>query len=261
MAQILNVCIGHRPFPMEFAHYVDYTISPLFLPVVNRLIIVPDSSYGKNGASLSEYVQLFWLYNNLDKVLQGQAFIRLFQYRRFVSDGKVQVARQSSVPYAKVISEDQLELFASDFSRHGESELVNAPYRFAAGVLGQYADSHVLDDILDFAIFLHRSSILSKSEVAIFLRRNHLIPASSIGVVSVENFKLIFQCLSKASTYINEERFSVRQGYQRRNMGFLLERLHSHLLLDGIQKGRIKYRQGVHIIISESEKIIPTVDI
>jgi hypothetical protein len=261
MGQILNVCVGHQPFPMAFAHYVDYTISPLLLHGVNRLIVVPDSIYGENGASLSEYAQLFWLNRNLEKLLRGHTHIRLLQYRRFVSDGTVQVARPSSAPFAKVIRTDQLEFFPSDFLRNGEFELLNAPFQFAGGVLGQYAATHELEDILGFARFLYKSAILSKLDVAMFLRRNFLIPASSVGVLSVENFKVIFECLAKASAYMNEKSFAVRQGYQRRNMGFLLERLHSHLLLLGIQKGNIKHKNGVHIVISESEKILPTGDI
>jgi hypothetical protein len=261
MDQILNVCVGHQPFPKAYAHYVDYTISPLLLHGVNRLIVVPDSLYGENGSSLSEYAQLFWLNRNLEKLLRGQTHIRLLQYRRFVSDGSVQVARPSSVGYAKVIREDQLQYHAGDFLRYGESELVNAPFKFAGGVLGQYATSHELEDILDFAKFLHKSSILSKLDVAQFLRYNLLIPASTIGVLSIQNFKRIFEILHRAAAFLNEKNFTVRKGYQRRNMGFLLERLNSHLLLEGIQKGLIKCKHGEHIVISESDRIIHTVDI
>lgn len=263
MAQILNVCIGHQPFPMEFAHYVDYTISPLLLPGVKRLIVVPDSSYGKNGSSLSEYAQLFWLHKNLNRVLHGEAYIRTFQYRRFVSDGETKIGEACSLPFAKFIKEDRLKFFHRDFLRSGTMEVVNTPVRFAGGILGQYSRAHVLEDLLDFFSFLCKKKILSASIISRFLREEVLLPASSIALLSVKNFNRIFSVLLEAKNFMDDRGFTSRTGYQRRNMGFMLERLHSclllELLLEAKQAGNHAFRTGVHMVISETPQISPTV--
>lgn len=263
MTQILNVCIGHQPFPMDFAHYVDYTISPLLLHGVKRLIVVPDDTYGENGSSLSEYAQLFWLYKKLNRVLHGEAYIRTFQYRRFVSDGQTQIGETCSLPFAKFIKTDELKFFHRDFLRSGTMEVINAPCRFAGGILGQYSSSHVLEDLLDFFSFLCKKKILSSLVVARFLREENLVPASSIALLSVENFKRVFSVLFEARNFMYEAGYTSRTGYQRRNMGFMLERLHSclllELLLEAKQSANHTLKTGVHMVISESAQISPTV--
>jgi hypothetical protein len=261
MSTILNVCIGHKAFPTQCAHYFDYMLSPFPISTDDRFFVVSHRVFGENGPSLSEYAQLFWLLENLDQFLRDHTHIRIFQYRRFVSDGQTGLGEPSSLPYAKAIKEDQLQAFHGDFARSGGGEIVNAPYKFAKGILAQYADSHALGDFLDFAKFLDRQTILTTFQITDFIRGEVLIPGSSIGVLTVENFKMIYALLFKASAFMNDASFTARTGYQRRNMGFLLERLHSYLLLKGIREGKITKRTGEHIVISEGLRIGSSGDI
>ncbi len=198
---------------------------------------------------------------NLTQLLRDETHIRVFHYRRFVSDGQTGLGEACSFEWAKAVQEDQLGFFSADFARSGGGELVNTPYRFNGGILDNYARFHHLEDFLDFAKFLAKEKILSVVEIAQFLQGDILIPGSSISILSVENFISVFSLLSRASNFINEPNYVARAGYQRRNMGFLLERLNSYLLIKGIHEGRILRRTGVHMIISDSPRIRSTGDI
>ena len=81
------------------------------------------------------------------------------------------------------------------------------------------------------------------------------MPGSSIGVLSIENFRGVFSVLAKESNFINELNYLARAGYQRRNRPFMLERLNNYLLIKGINEGKITRKIGVHMIISESGRI------
>lgn len=261
MSKILNICIGHKPFPAPYVHYFDYMLSPFPIASQGRVIVVARDSFGEHGPSLSEYAQLFWLLRNLNEVLRDETHIRVFHYRRFVSDGQTGLGEACGFPWAKVVKEDQLEFFHADFARTGSGEMVNAPFRFDGGILENYARYHHLEDLLDFAKFLTKENLLSAIEIAQFLRGNILIPGSSIGVLSVENFRWVFSLLARAANFIHDPIYKARAGYQRRNTGFLLERLNSYLLLKGIHEGKIVRKTGNHLIISESARVSATGDI
>lgn len=261
MTKILNICIGHQPFPPSFEHYYDYMLGPLPLPEVPRFIHLPQTIFGPHGPSLSEYAQIFCVLQNMDKFLRDETHIRTFHYRRFVSNGQTGIGSACSAPWATAIRKEQLEFFQHDFLRDEGEELVNAPARFAGGILTQYAECCPIEDMLDFAKFLSERGILSKFQVAAFLRDDILIPGSSIAVLTVENFKFINSILFLASEFKDSPAFTPRAGFLRRNMGFLLERLNSFLLLEGIKHGKITNRTGKHMIISDSFNISSSGDI
>ena len=262
MSKILNICIGHKPFPQAYVHYFDYMLSPFPIASEGRVKVVSNYLFGDNGPSLSEYAQIFWLLANLDHFLNGETHIRTFHYRRFVSDGQTGLGNACSLPWAKTVREDQLELFSRDFVRSGSGEMVNTVISLSdARVLGQYTGVHHLEDLLDFAKFLVKEEILSPGDTAQFLISDRLIPGSSIGILSVENFRKIYSVLFQASAFIKELNYVARTGYQRRNMGFMLERLNSYLLIKGITEGHIAPRMGLHMIVSDDPVIGGSEDI
>lgn len=262
MSKILNICIGHKPFPQAYVHYFDYMLSPFPIASEGRVKVVSHYLFGDNGPSLSEYAQLFWVLANLDHLLNGETHIRTFHYRRFVSDGQTGLGEACSLPWAKTVKENQLGLFSQDFVRSGSGEMVNTVHRFPhERILGQYTIVHHLEDLLVFAKFLMKENILSPIDTAQFLLSDVIIPGSSIGVLSVENFRKIYSVLFKASTFINDPNYIMRTGYQRRNMGFMLERLNSYLLIKGINEGNIMPRTGLHMVVSDDPVISGEEDI
>lgn len=257
----LNVCLGHLPFPHSHLEYIDLMIAPRLIAGIKQVALVDDSLFGKFGSSLSEYVQLFWLLEHLDEISIGNNYISIFHYRRFVSRIEPTVGLPSSnQPWSTAVSEDELKFFKEDFSRINNDELFNKPIQFKGGMIGQYAHAHVLNDFLNFTNFLIDSEILNPIEAAEFLRENIDIPACNIGIYKIDTFKKIFGTLRKASDFIYSNYFTPRTGYQRRSMGFLLERLNSYLILKIIRNNSIKPNFGFNIVISENPSISLTND-
>lgn len=249
----LNICLGHLPFPSTHAHYIDLMISPCLVAGAKRFALVEDKKFGPHGSALSEYAQLLWLHEHLDEVAVGYEFIRIFHYRRFVSVTPPKVGSQSeNLVWATTISPDNLDIFEADFGRYSEYEVYNTPAQFATGMLGQYAISHVLSDMLRFTDFLLMKGITNPNEAVDFLHQSMLIPSCNIGVWRVETYRLIFGILRDAAQFLYSQDFVSRPGYQRRSVGFLLERLNSYLLLKSIQIDSSRGVYGHNVVISDS---------
>jgi hypothetical protein len=234
-------------------------VSPKLIEGVTRLALVEDKLFGPNGSALSEYAQLLWIHEHIDRVLGGLNYIRIFHYRRFVtphepSNGKPSV----NLPWATVITEKELAAHDKAFERQVEHELFNTPAQFGGGMLAQYAVSHVLEDMMNFCVFLLESKIMPPTEVAIFLRENIHIPSCNIGVFTRQTFVDIFGVLRRAAEFLFSRHFVPRDGYQRRSAGFLLERLNSFLILKRIREGVSEERLGHNIVISDSEIVSAT---
>lgn len=251
-----NVCVGHLPFPEKHTHFIDLAIAPnVFSGGAKRKAIVPDELYGANGHSLSEYGQLFWLYNNIDALAPDAEYVNLFQYRRFVSPQPVAGNRASNGGWIITIQEDELDAYAACFSRTHEGPCFNTPVRFPDGVLTQYATQHVLEDMLNFVKYLTEIEMFSPRDAAKFLRSEHIIPACSVGIYDVKTFKKLFAYLERAADFLHSPYFVAREGYQRRSMGFLLERLQSFMILELLGQGA---RFGQNMMLSESQAVTST---
>lgn len=246
-----NVCLGHLPFPQSYEDHIDLMISPRTMSVSKQLAVVDDSLFGLNGSALSEYVQLLWLLDHLDDVTVGCNYVRIFHYRRFVSRNEPRVGQRSTnQPWSTTIREEDLNSFPSEFERFSETEVFNTPVQFNGGMLGQYAAAHVLEDILNFTKFLVETGVFSRSEAAQFLRENIDIPACNIGVFMIETYRSIFSILRKGAEFVDSPYFVARDGYQRRSVGFLLERLNIYLILKMIRQGDVKGNFGHNMVIS-----------
>ncbi len=248
-ANTLNVCLGHFSFPHEFIGYVDLMLSPRDVLAPCRSIVVDDSYFGEHGSALSEYVQLLWLQDHFDAVVDGDEFVRVFQYRRFVSRSRV--GRRSDRSFMRWIQADELLHREKDFSRHSTNELFNQIYRPRKGMLRQYEAAHVLVDIINFAKFLLEAEVLEPKRVASFLSDAPLIPACNMGTFRVATLHELLATLKRAAEFMKTSYFVPRPGYQRRVLGYLLERLNSHLLLHRVAKGLTQASFGHHILIAD----------
>lgn len=256
----LNVCLGHIPFPQSHVDHIDLMISPRLITGPRQLALVDDSLFGQNGSSLSEYVQLLWLLDHLDAVSSGCTYVRIFHYRRFVSRAAPTVGQPSSNhPWSITIAETDLDAFPGEFDRFSDSEVFNTPVQFKGGTLGQYASAHVLDDILNFTKYLIEIGIFNAAMAAEFLRESIDIPACNIGVLKLETYRTIYSTLRKSAEFVHSRHFVARQGYQRRSVGFLLERLHMYLILKMIRQGEVKANFGHNIVISNDSVVSITI--
>jgi hypothetical protein len=255
----LNICLGHLPFPQVHAAHIDLMVAPCLISGPTRLALVHDSLFGPHGSALSEYVQLLWILDRLDALAPDCDYVRIFHYRRFVSPDPAPVGQRSSnLPWATAIRSSDLPAFESTFVRHTRTELFNTAVQFHGGMLYQYAQSHVIDDMLNFARFLVEKSILSPLECAEFLSMQLHIPSCNIGIFSKASYAAIFGILRKAAAFLDSPDFVARPGYQRRSVGFLLERLNSFLIIQRIRSGASPSSFGHNIVISDEAVVSAT---
>jgi hypothetical protein len=254
-ANTINICLGHKPFPSAHSTFFDYHLSPVEIPGVERLIVVPDSTFGPHGSCLSEYAQLLWLANN-SRLMDGFDFVRVIQYRRFVS-GRNTGSTLNNMTWAIGVKESELPAHATDFSRLSQSELLNTVVNLpliglGANVYTQYASAHVPEDILNFSQFLLNREILEENEVGLFLGDYLFIPACNTGLFKKSEFMKVSEQLLRAAEFVASKDFVLRTDYQRRSVGFLLERLNSFLILNAIRAGRREPSFGFNKLITES---------
>ncbi len=191
--------------------------------------------------------------------MQDLEFIRIFQYRRFVSPTPPVNGKPSlNLFWATVIREDELAAYDRAFDRDVVEEMFSTPIQEEGGMLTQYASSHVLEDMMYFCVFLMEAKILSPVQAAAFLREEILIPSCNMGVFRKKTFSDIYNFLSVAAEFLHSRYFISREGYQRRNVGFLLERLNSFLILQRIRGAVSKERFGYQIILSNNEVVTGT---
>jgi hypothetical protein len=234
-------------------------VAPRLIAGAGRLAIVDDGLFGANGSSLSEYVQLLWIMDHLREIASHCAYIRIFHYRRLVAREEPKVGRRSlNLPWATVINEYELGAFDTSFDRISSQELFNTPVRFLGGMIGQYAANHVLEDLLNFASFLMEQGIFDSTETARFLAEEYHIPSCNIGVFTRETYLSIFGVLQRAAQFVNSHRFIARPGYQRRSVGFLLERLHSYIIFRRIEAGASLANFGHNLVISDGTLVSAT---
>jgi hypothetical protein len=234
-------------------------VSPRIISGVRRLALVEDRLFGPNGSSLSEYAQLLWINENLKSLAGELPYIRIFHYRRFIARDKPRTGKASvNLPWATVITDRELIGYDKAFERTTQGELFNTPAQFSGGMLAQYAASHVIEDMMRFCAFLVEKKIITPPVAAIFLRENIHIPSCNLGVFTQDSFRAIFNVLRRAAEFVFSDHFVAREGYQRRSVGFLLERLNSFLILNRIREGLSAGQLGHNIVISETEVVSAT---
>ncbi|MGL4767879.1 MAG: DUF4422 domain-containing protein [Formosimonas sp.] len=254
----LNICLGHRPFPQSIKNPIDLMLAPKIVDTDGHLAIIPDSTFGASGSALSEYAQLLWLYKNIDTIAQHKEYLHIFQYRRFCATHATVGQATENNPWSFAIQEADLIHFENEFYKHKNQELFNTVVQFEANMVNCYAGVHVLEDMEHFGRFLAEQCILSPEEVQDFFSSFILIPACNIGVFKIPTFKAIFSILEKAAQFLHSEYFIQREGYQRRSVGFLLERLNSYLILAFVKQGILPHSFGHNLIISETNFVAST---
>lgn len=259
MANTLNIALGHKGFPTEHGHAVDIFLSSRALYDMRRTIVIDDSYFGPHGSALSEYAQLMWLSDHFDAVVDDFEYVRIFQYRRFVSRDRIGLETNAS--YISYVTPHEIAAFQDDFLRTSKAELFNRPFSFPGGMLGQYASGHLFDDLLNFVKFLTRSGILNPVQAASFLREDVLIPACNMGVFKRETLRVVLGILRRAAGFLQSPDFVPQVGYHRRSLGFMMERFNSFILCDMMRQNVIPQTFGNHILISQSPVIENTIDI
>ena len=256
-ANTINICLAHKDFPESFLDYCDLILyrSPIAESAIKIQI---KSEYDKQQSNaLGEFDQLLWLNKNYEDIVKDAQYIRLFHYRRFVS--KKKIGNQAEAKFVRYIPEYDLVKYSREFSRHSSGELFNTIFDIVKDnnqcVVGQFASAHVVEDIIQFTKYSINSNLMVPEDAFNFLMRPKMIPACSIGIFSSKNLKYFLDKIKQAADFVYDPMFVCREGYQSRNMAFILERYLSHLILSKVESRLITTSFGYHTILSDSEKI------
>lgn len=238
-AALRAFCIGH--LPPRFAPALDYTmLCPQPLGVPGELVIA-DRRFGAglDGATLAEYSQLFGLQDLIEAGDVVADRLYLFQYRKFI--GLQLGGAPATAPWVRVLQPAEAQtLFptAQQLLAVTQPVLVGSMQPLGGSIAQHYALVHVIDDLVVFAACLADAG-LDAAQVRRFTSFQGLIPSPALCFVDTPLFLRHMRVLRAAWTTFAKHGAVAREGYQRRVAGYLLERLHSHLLcqalLDGTQ--------------------------
>ena len=230
-------CIGHvRPV---FQPTLPYTmLSPKPLGMAGE-VVIEDTRFGHggDGAELAEYSQLFGLQEML---ISGDVVadrLYLFQYRKFI--GFKAGGLQATAPWVRIAPPEETGTLMPSMdelqaSRH--AVVVGSMFPLGGSVAKNYAMVHVIDDLVAFAACLGACGMDPRS-VRQFASFQGLLPSPTLCLVDTELFLRQMVVLRAAwDEYARYARMA-REGYQRRVAGYLLERLHSHLLCQWLMDG------------------------
>ena len=208
---------------------------------------------------LSEYHSLFLLRRELVARNIAEGSITICQHRRFVLHaplGEVAINLPSSwtidADTAANLDTKLLAPKAGDF-------LIAAPMAISGSVLDQFHLHHPLRDMLRFYADLMDSQLISAADVHNILTMQLLIPAPSCGTLTIEAFLEIYTLLEQCVAIWHASGYQAREGYQARITGFLLERLHSYLLICYLTRAGLVLDQavGYTTVVSEGNRILP----
>jgi len=239
MARIIkSYCIGHTtpifspPIPFEM-------LSPFSLGVPGEIVIA-DDRFGPevDGANLAEYSQLFGLYELLlsGDVVADDLF--LFQYRKFLSPNIGGLPSQA--PWVKVLSpEDSGPVFPTveQLEATNSRVIVGSMFNLGESISSNYARVHVIEDLVMFSAACARNKYLTPEDIKAFATLRGIIPSPALCFIKTDLFIKIMEILLETWNEFVAHYHIKRDGYQRRVMGYLLERLHSYLLCKWLLDG------------------------
>jgi hypothetical protein len=251
-------CVGHRPLAFDPGREFRWVARERLDD--RETILVPDDQFGPayDGRILSEYTQLFGLAEELASADPTEELF-LFQYRKFVTLRRGSV-RSTNRAFAFAASPSEAaRLFPGDddLARSNGRTLVGP--RLAIGNQAEeYAHAHVATDFVHLTAALSLVEGFTEDRCRAFAANPFLVASPAQGLYRVETFLRHMRILREAWAAFYPF-YVPRQRYQRRVGGFLLERLHSFLVLEEARRGRIHLVHGHQIIVSDTPEIVLTV--
>ena len=257
--KILNICVSHRP-PTFSVPSPYLLVAPTDAPPIET-IVAPDLWNGEiyNGNVLSEYAQLFFLAKNRKDLLRF-SHIHFFQYRKFVSNVASGTVAEN-VPYSRVTTADNAALIFQSPEQLGVSgyDFFTGPiWQMKMTAALQYGRNHHIEDLTLFVVAMRQHPFFDDKACQEFVCATQMIPSPVLGMVPTKAFFDIQAILMAVWEIYFKSFYRPRPDYQRRVGGFLLERLHSFLLLKHICQSD-RHKAGYLYTVSETDHISPTI--
>jgi hypothetical protein len=232
-------CIGH--VPPRFAPALPFAmLCPQPLGLKDELVI-DDHRFGPglDGAALAEYSQLFGLQDLIEAGDVVADRLYLFQYRKFV--GFRAGGAPATAPWVRIARPaEAAELFPTEAELRAVAQpvVVGSIQPLGGSIAQNYAQVHAIDDLVGFAACLGEAGMDAKA-VSRFATFQGLIPSPALCLIDTPLFLHQMRLLRAVWQRFARDCAVPRQGYQRRVAGYLLERLHSHLLCEGLRDGSL----------------------
>lgn len=256
-----NFVIGHvRPsikFPDDFGFV---TVRPEFSTdvLIDTELL---TQQGLTDRRIGEYHFLFALRKKLE-LSNPKGVVTIAQYRRFVTSTAIGFPSQN-MSYARVISshasqscplESLLKPIAGDW-------LLSTATKVTICVANQYAKHHELRDWWRFLSDAIDAGCITNEDSRLASLAGTMIPAPSNGVFPVQTFLTQLQILETAALAFIHGGFIERPDYQRRSLGFCLERLHSYLILRDVANTGLALDKlsGFQTVVSDTTEVSKTV--
>ncbi len=229
-------CIGH--VAPVFEPGLPYTaLTPRALGLPGEWVL-PDERWGEGGRELAEYAQLFALAERVGAGDVAADRLYLFQYRKFI--GLREGGQPANAPWVRIAAPAEAAALMptpDELQQVPHPVLVGPLFKPGGSVAQNYALVHVIDDLVAFAACLPAAGI-APAEVRQFASLQALLPSPTLTLVDAGLFVEHMAVLRKAWQVYAEQARVARSGYQMRVAGYLLERLHSHLLCRGLLHGQ-----------------------
>lgn len=260
--RVLRICLGHKE-PIFEADAQIFVASNR--QAAERYdgdsILIPDDIFkysDYDGGVLSEYHQLFILLPFLEEAREIYDHILVTQYRKFISitPGLESAPNMPHLYWCDSTAANSKAIdIKEDFIRQwpsGNNVLCSHFVDLTTSYVENYRKLHIIDDYLRFALCIPMSLNKDKMFYRLFTESKVLIPTPSLGLSTFQFFLRVVRDLEAVwKTYLELDMLVERYGYQRRVGGFLLERLHSALLLSEARSGLLRLYPGFQYVVSD----------
>lgn len=209
---------------------------------------------------IGEYYFLFCLLKTLESQ-QLPPRICITQYRRFVVNQALGTPSSNS-PHARTLPADQAgKASIAHLMKPKTGDWLVGSLLSTKSVMAQYARHHPLRDWLRFLADAIDGGAIEQATALEASLANQLIPAPSVGTFPSAVFLSHLRILRGAALSFRNHGFIARDDYQRRAIGFCLERLHSFLILKTLFRTRSGFQDsvGFQIVVSETQRVVATV--
>jgi hypothetical protein len=258
---ILPVCVGHLEplFPLWSGfHSIGARPNSPLGEYTQNLRIAELEYYCVDDSDLSEYYHLFklmrFLKHKCDPSLVMTGKILIIHYRRFLSSVPLGTVSENQI-YSHVLRPSMVPRDGNHLLRDVRADWFCSPVLdLQRTVYEQFANHHPLGELIKFLAALSADGILSNNECRDFLNDRRMIAVCSLGLSPLRFFINTMEILERAVfSYLKRWGNPMLEGYQRRVLGFLCERLHSFLLIRELecQNSLTPRSIGYQIVISD----------
>lgn len=223
-------CMTHKELPEYVRPYMTGISNRSGLGPHVRNVAAGIEHLEGGGDRLSEYATLFGLARELATETDDlDEMIAFSHYRKFPAVQEVQ-GNQTDVYSA---------ITPAEFADLGDDVLVPPdgvlvfpePTRHGMNLISQYDYCHVLRDFLYFMALAIDLGVVEDSDVARYLDGELMLCAPTVGVFPKSWVVQAMHALETVAVAFESTVNIPREGYQKRVLGFCIERLHSLLLM------------------------------